>query len=1236
MDNVRIFVERKKDYRTGCKSLQREINSNLDLQLKELRIINTYDISHIDDEVLEKSLYTVFAEKVTDDVFFELNLEGKKYVAAEFVEPYYDQRSFAANYCIRLIDEKFAGEIKSSMIIILDDDISDKDFELVKNYLLKISDYREKDLTKYFEKHTKSVQAVKEVKGLIDLKEDDLVPYLKENKLAMNRDDLLCVVNYFKEQKRNPNDVELKIIDSYWSDHCRHTTFRTKITDVQIDRSFLSAELEEAYDNYVNVRKDLKRDKKDMTLMDLATIGSKYLRKIGRLKDIEKSDEHNAPSIYVNVDVDGKNEKWLLQFKNETHNHPTEMQPFWGGYGCIGGALRDTLASRAYPYQVLRVSGAGNIYSKYSSTLDGKISQKILSTKAVEGYSAYSNQAGIPTTLAHEFYHDDFVAKRMEVSAILGAIKAEDIKRERPESGDLIFILGGKTGADGIGGATAASVELNNSIVQASKDVQKGNAIVARNLMRLFRRKEFTKLIKRAIDLGAGGLSVALGELSDGCVVDLDKLPVKGDKLGAMELALSESQERLIFVVEKKDVEEITAYIDEEDLSSSEIGYITNDNHLIMKYEGKVVVDLLHSFIESAGAKHNAEAVIAKVEEKNPFIRADEPLVDRVFNTLSSDNVVCQKSLAEMFDSTIGTSTVLMPFGGKYQETEAQVSVQRLPILNGKTKTVSIATYGYNPEISKWSPYHGAMCAIIESVAKIVASGAKYNNIRLSFQEYYEKMTSSLSWGKPFAALLGALKAQLELGLPSITGKDSMSGSFNNLAVPPTLISFAFTTAKDDEIITPEFKSRGHKLYLVRHQELKNFTPNFDELKDNFEFVNHNIRTGKIVSAYAIGYGGLVEALTKMSLGNSVGFYCRVDEKELNRFNYGSILIEVDGKLEVPDELNPNFVRIGRTSHFQFGMINDVKFTLPSIKEANTKKFSKVFKNKDEIKQNDVMSFRPYKKKISLLKNKDEVIAYIPIFPGTNCDYDTMRAFEDAGANVVSKVFRSQSNKEFLNSAKEMAKQIDRSDILVLTGGFSAADEPDGSGKFVANILNYKDVKEAINRLIERKGLILGICNGFQALIKSGLLPFETLGDVKEDYPTLVENDLDKHVSQIVYTKVMTNASPWLHSYKTGEVIATPVSHNDGKFVCSKKMMLDLIKNGQVAFAYTDLSGNMAVDGKFNPSGSSYAVEGLISKDGLILGKMGHNERNVEGLYKNIPGNKCSNIFVNAVNYFKK
>ena len=1236
MDNVRIFVERKKDFRVGCKSLLREISNNLDIKLKNIRIVNAYDISHIDDKVLEKALYTVFAEKVTDDVFFELDLKDKKYVAAEFVEPYYDQRSSAAYSCIRLLDKSFDGMIKSSMIIIFDDDISNDDYDIVKKYLLQIADYREKDLTKFFEKKPKKIQPVSEVKGLIDLKEDELVPFLKAKGLTMNRDDLLYVVNYFKEQKRNPNDLELKIIDSYWSDHCRHTTFKTKITDVQIDRSFLSAELEEAYDNYVNVRKDLKRDKKDMTLMDLATIGSKYLRKIGRLKDIEKSEENNAPSIYVNVDVDGKNEKWLLQFKNETHNHPTEVQPFWGGYGCIGGALRDTLASRAYPYQVLRVSGAGNIYSKFNSTLDGKIPQKILSTKAVEGYSAYSNQAGIPTTQAHEFYHDDFVAKRMEVSAVLGAIKAEDIKRERPESGDLIFILGGKTGADGIGGATAASVELDDKIIKTSKDVQKGNALVARNLMRLFRRKEFTKLIKRATDLGAGGLSVALGELSDGCVVDLNKMPVKGDTLSATELALSESQERLLFVVEKKDVDEITSYIDEEDLSTSKIGFITNDNHLIMKYDGEVVVDLLHSFIESAGAKHNADVVIAKVEQKNPFIRHDEPLVDRVFNTLSADNVVSQKGLVEMFDSTIGASTLLMPYGGKYQETETQASVQRLPILNGKTKTVSVATFGYNPEISKWSPYHGAMCAIVESVAKIVATGARYNNIRLSFQEYFEKMTSSLSWGKPFAALLGALKAQLELGLPSITGKDSMSGSFNNLAVPPTLISFAFTTAKDDEIITPEFKSRGHKLYLVRHQELKNFTPNFDELKDNFEFINHNIRAGKIVSAYALGYGGLIEALTKMSLGNSVGFYCRIDEKELNRFNYGSILIEVDGKLEVPDELSPNFVRIGRTSHFQFGMINDVKFTLPSIKEANTKKFSKVFKNKNEIKQNDVISFRPYKKKISLLKNKEEVIAYIPVFPGTNCDYDTKNAFENAGARVITKPFRTQTNDDFINSIKEMAKEIDNCDIFVLSGGFSAADEPDGSGKFVANILNYKDVKEAINRLIKRKGLILGICNGFQALIKSGLLPFETLGEIGDNYPTLVENDLDKHVSQIVYTKVMTNASPWLYSYKTGEVIATPVSHNDGRFVCDKKMMMDLIKNGQIAFAYTDLSGNMAMDGEFNPSGSNYAVEGLISKDGLILGKMAHSERNVEGLYKNIPGNKCSNIFVNAVNYFKK
>ncbi len=1238
MGNFRIYVEKKEKYQVEAKSLQAELNLNLGLNQKNVRTINVYDLFNFDEELLEKARYRVFGEIVTDTVFDELDLEGKKYIAIEYLPGQFDQRASSAIDCVKLINPEADINIRSGRIIILDDDTTDEDLEKVKKFEINAVEAREKNLAELTDMEKAPIKPVEILEGFIKMEDSELDAYCKKMGLAMNADDLKCVVEYFKEEKRDPWETELRILDTYWSDHCRHTTFGTVLDEIKIDESFMKAELEEALDNYYNIRSDLQREDKKICLMDLATIGARYLRKIGKLDDLEESEENNACSIFVTIDVDGKPEKWLLQFKNETHNHPTEIEPFGGASTCLGGAIRDPLSGRAYVYQAMRVTGAGNIYADVKDTLAGKLPQRIISTKAAAGYSSYGNQIGLATTHVREIYHDDYVAKRLEVGAVVGAVRADVIRRESPAAGDVILLLGGRTGRDGIGGATGSSKEhTTKSLEVCSSEVQKGNAPEERKISHLFRRPEVTKLIKKSNDFGAGGVSVAIGELADGLEISLDAVPTKYSGLNATEIAISESQERMAVVVEPKDVEEFVKYCKEENIEVTEVAKVTADPRLVMNYRGRQIVNLSRKFIDSAGALHHANATIGEVEKKNPFLKDENlSLEDRVFKTLADNNVVSQKGLIEMFDSTIGASTVLMPFGGKYQKTETQVSVEKLPVKDGYTDAASIMAFGYNPYIAKWSPYHGAEYAIVEAIAKVVAAGARYNNMRFSYQEFFERMTNEHSWGKPLAALLGALKMQTEFGLPSIGGKDSMSGTFNDsLSVPPMLMAFGITTVNAKTVISPDFKSRGHKLFLIKHTENEDFTPNVEQLKENFEFVSHNIEKGRIVSAYALGHGGLIEALAKCSFGNETGFYVKYDEKELDRFNYGSILVEVAGSLDYPKDCEPNVVHIGRTSHFQIGVINGEKFTLAALEEANTKKFTKVYKDKG-YNNCELLQFKPTKAKVSLLKNKDDVVAYLPVFPGTNCDYDTSRAFKKAGAKTVVTVFRNQNSNDINDSIKEMVENIDNADIFVLSGGFSAGDEPDGSAKFIANVLNQEDIKAAINRLIERKGLILGICNGFQALVKSGLLPHGKIGEVTENSPTLFRNDINRHVSQIVSTKIMTNKSPWLSSYKTGEIHSIAVSHGEGKFMVSKEDAENLAKNGQIAFLYVDVNGKPTTEAPYNPNGSEYAIEGIISDDGLILGKMGHSERYENNLFKNIRGNKKQNIFENAVKYFKK
>ncbi len=1229
MQKYRVFVEKKKQFQVEAKSLKDELNLNLGLSLKSIRLINIYDVFHCSKELLEKAKYKVFGEIVTDKVSLKLNFKNKVYLAIEYLPGQFDQRASSAIDCLKLIEPETEVYIRSGKLILFEEAPTKEEYERIEKYCINTVEARKKDmdLLEYLEEapihHIPVLQGFREIK--------DLEAYCRTMGLAMNADDLACVIDYFKNEKRDPTETELRILDTYWSDHCRHTTFQTVLTEISIDESFIKRELEESLDLYYKMKKDLSRENREVCLMELACIGARYLKKKGKLSDLEESEENNACSIYVNITVDEKKEKWLLQFKNETHNHPTEIEPFGGASTCLGGAIRDPLSGRAYVYQAMRVTGAGNIYCEIKDTMPGKLPQKVISTKAAHGYSSYGNQMGLATTHVREIYHPNYVAKRLEVGAVVGAVRADAVRRETPAAGDVILLLGGKTGRDGIGGATGSSKEHTiKSIEVCSSEVQKGNAPEERKIAHLFRRPEVTRLIKKSNDFGAGGVSVAIGELAAGLEIHLDAVPTKYRGLNATELAISESQERMAVVVEPKDVEELLQYCQEENIEASRVAIVTEEPRLVMHSHGQTIVDLSRAFIDSAGAKHFAKARILRVEEKNPFLKEEKSLKERVLETLMDDNVVSQKGLIELFDASIGASTVLMPFGGKLQRTETQVSVQKLPVGFGYTDDASIMAFGYNPYISSWSPYHGAMYSMVEALSKLVAAGASYSKVRFSFQEYFERMHEETSWGKPLASLLGALKMQNDFGLPSIGGKDSMSGSFGKIHVPPMLMAFGITMVDANKVISPEFKTSSHSIYLIKHTELENYTPNVQELKDNFEFITEQIENKKIVSAYALGFGGLIEALSKMSFGNEIGFDISYEEKFLDAYNYGSIVVETTEEIDYK-----NAIYLGKTIASKIAVFQGVEFSLEELYKVNTEKYEKVYPTK--VLQTGVFpQLKPYPKAIEPLKNKEEVTAFFPVFPGTNCDYDTSKAFYRAGARISTFVFKNLSSEDVLDSIKIMAQKIDESDILVLSGGFSAGDEPDGSGKFIANVLDQPLVKSAIERLLERKGLILGICNGFQALVKSGLLPYGRLGAVVSDSPTLFRNDINRHISQMVSTKLVSNASPWLSSFQGGEIFEIAVSHGEGKFVCNEKQFKELAESGQIAFQYVDKNGNATMEGPFNPNGSKFAIEGILSKDGLILGKMGHTERYESNLFKNISGNKTQDIFTNAVNYFKK
>ena len=1245
MNAHRIFVEKNPEFRVEADSLRNEFNENLSLSLRSLRLLNVYDLFGFSDGLLEKCRYTVFGETVTDTVSDECPLEGKKYLAVEYIPGQFDQRASSAVDCVHLIDPSADVQIRSSRLLIFDDDLAEEQLAQISHYYINAVESRPKDLGVLRPYDKVDVKPLASLDGFTEMQPGQYADFCRSWGLAMNADDLGEVVRYFRGEKRNPTETELRILDTYWSDHCRHTTFTTELQEISVDDSFLRGELESELAEFRRIRHELGRDDRRLCLMELATIGARYLKKQGLLDDLEQSEENNACSIYVDVDVDGRTEKWLLQFKNETHNHPTEIEPFGGASTCLGGAIRDPLSGRSYIYQAMRVTGAGDITAPVSATLPGKLPQRVISRKAAAGYSSYGNQIGLATTCVREIYHPGYVAKRLETGAVVGAVKAGNVRRESPAPGDVILLLGGRTGRDGIGGATGSSKEhTESSIETCGSEVQKGNAPEERKLQRLFRRPEVTRLIKKSNDFGAGGVSVAIGELAPGLDIHLDRVPVKYSGLNSTELAISESQERMAVVVEAADREEFERWCHVENVEVTYVADVTDRGRMRMYNGDELVADISREFIDSAGAKHVTKACIAAVEDKDPFRRepAGGKLSEKFASLLSEPNVASQKGLVEMFDSTVGRSTVLMPYGGATQSTETQVSVQKLPV-DGYTDTASVMAFGYNPFITEWSPYHGAAYSVVEACAKVVAAGGEWSRMRFSYQEYFERMTRDPhSWGKPLSALLGALKMQLALGLPSIGGKDSMSGTFEHINVPPTLIAFGVTTLKASGVISPELKWEGNSLYLIKHTPLADRMPDVEALKANWDFIHSKIGSGDIVSAWSVGFGGVAEALAKMAFGNQFGIDVDLDERSLFDWSYGSVVVESQTALDFPSAVYLGKVTGGEDGRLR---VNGESLSIEKLMEANGQRYSRVFPAVSTPSAEAVKSLHRMSgvKAVSTprprrpLHGKENPLVFIPVFPGTNCDYDTAKAFRKAGAEVSFGVFRNLTGADVLASIDEMAAGIAGCDILALAGGFSAGDEPDGSGKFIANVLENAKVAAEIHALLDRGGLILGICNGFQALVKSGLLPYGRLGMVTRESPTLFRNDINRHISQMVTTRVVSNASPWLSSMKPGEMHTIAVSHGEGKFMVSEKLARELFEAGQVAFQYVEpVSGEPTMSSPWNPNGSSFAIEGIISPDGQILGKMGHTERFEHNLFKNIPEELEQPLFENAVRYFRK
>ena len=1250
----RLLVEKREGFDLEAKALMKDLKDSLHIDcIDDLRLLNRYDIEGLSDEICDSASKTIFSEPNLDVVYkedVEYDKDAKVF-AVEYLPGQYDQRADWAAQCVQIINEGQRPNINSAKLYILTGDIDDELFAKIKSYVINPVDSREASLEKpeTLELETEIPTEVATIEGFIDFSMEELEKFLKEQGLAMTIDDLKYVQEYFQNQeKRNPTITEIKVLDTYWSDHCRHTTFMTQIKDVEIEDGKFNEIIKETYSKYVEARNTIYIDRqKDMCLMDIATIAVKELKAAGKLEDLDESEEINACSVNIDVNVDGKIEKYLLMFKNETHNHPTEIEPFGGAATCLGGAIRDPLSGRSYVYQAMRVTGSADPRTSLEDTLHGKLMQKKITTEAANGYSSYGNQIGLTTGQVTEVYDEDFVAKRMEIGAVIAAVPKENVIRKRPEKGDIIILLGGKTGRDGCGGATGSSKEHSEeSIETCGAEVQKGDAPNERKIQRFFRNKEVAQMIKRCNDFGAGGVSVAIGEIAESLDINLDLVPKKYDGLDGTELAISESQERMACAIDAENEERFIELAGLENLQATHVATVTDTGYLRMFWNGKAIVDLNRAFLDTNGKKQQTDIYVPKVDEENTFFNTGkikvegETISDKFDSVLKDLNVCSQKGLVEKFDNTIGSNTVLLPFGGKYQRTPIQGMVAKIPVLDGKTTTSSIMTFGYNPKIGKWSPFHGALYAVVESICKLVAVGGDYKTTRLTFQEYFEKLgKDKTKWGKPFSALLGAYYAQKEFEIPAIGGKDSMSGTFEHINVPPTLVSFAVDTVDAEYVVSQEFKKAGSVLVVIKTPTLESGIPDFDILKKNLDKIRELTQAKKVLASYALGYGGLGEAIAKMAFGNKIGFEVAkdVDADKLFDPAYGNIALEIDkADLALLEDLD--YKVAGTTIEGQYIDVDGYKVCLGKIYKAYESTLEPIFPTKaveptGEVKNINFIVNEHQKSSLSIAQPK----VFIPTFPGTNCEYDSARAFEDAGAKASIKVFRNLNYANIEDSIETMVKEIESSQIVMIPGGFSAGDEPDGSAKFIATVFRNPRIAEAVNDLLtNRDGLMLGICNGFQALIKLGLVPYGEIKPVTaEDAPTITYNNIGRHQAKVVTTRIASNKSPWLAGTQVGDLHSISISHGEGKFVANKETFDQLVANGQIATQYVDLDGNATYDIDYNPNGSFYAVEGITSADGRILGKMGHSERIGKYTLKNIHGEKDQKIFESGVNYFK-
>ena len=1260
MGNVRrVYVEKKPDFAVKAKELKHEIKHYLGIAADEVRVLIRYDVENVSDETYQKALQTVFSEPPVDDIYEEnFDAGAGKVFSVEFLPGQFDQRADSAEQCVKLLNEEEEPVIRSATTYVIVGDITDDELTAIKKYCINPVDSRETGMDKpqTLVQEFDDPADVAIFDGFIDMPEDKLNELYSSLNLAMTFKDFLHIQNYFKnEEKRNPSMTEIRVLDTYWSDHCRHTTFSTELKNVKFDDGFYQAPIKKTYEEYLDAHKEMYkgRDDKFVCLMDLALLAMKKLKAEGKLADQEESDEINACSIVVPVEVDGNTEEWLVNFKNETHNHPTEIEPFGGAATCLGGAIRDPLSGRTYVYQAMRVTGAADPTVPVKDTIEGKLPQKKIVREAARGYSSYGNQIGLSTGYVKEVYHPDYVAKRMEIGAVMGAAPRRAVQRLTSDPGDKIILLGGRTGRDGIGGATGSSKAHNTeSTSVCGAEVQKGNAPTERKLQRLFRREEVSHIIKKCNDFGAGGVSVAIGELADGLRVELDKVPKKYAGLDGTEIAISESQERMAVVVAPQDVDQFLAYAKEENLEATEVAVVTEDPRLVLVWRGKEIVNISRAFLDTNGAHQEADVEVEMpVEADNFFKKMELPkvaeAVERGDNKaawlamLSDLNVCSQKGLVEMFDGSIGAGSVYMPYGGRYQLTETQSMVAKLPVLTGKCDTVTMMSYGFDPYLSSWSPYHGSVYAVLESLSRIVTAGGDFKKVRFTFQEYFRRMSEDPKrWSQPFAALLGAYDAQIGFGLPSIGGKDSMSGTFNEIDVPPTLVSFAVDVAKEQDVITPELKKAGDKLVLFNIEKNEYDLPVYEQVMALYDKIHELIGKKAIISAYALDGKGLAAAVSKMAFGNKLGVTIEesVSAEVLYGAGFGNIVAEVPEEfLPIIKETIPEAVVVGEVNADQTFHYKDMSIGMDEAINAWTGTLEKVFKTRATEDKTEIQTDVFDTKEIYICKNKvAKPTVFIPVFPGTNCEYDSAKAFERAGANTIVKVFKNLSAADIRDSVDEFVKAIDQSQIIMFPGGFSAGDEPEGSAKFFATAFRNAKMTEAVNKLLnERDGLALGICNGFQALIKLGLVPYGEIRMQTEDSPTLTYNTINRHISKMVYTKVVTNKSPWLQQAELGKTYCNPASHGEGRFVAPKEWLDQLFANGQVATQYVNEAGVPTMDEEWNVNGSYMAIEGITSPDGRVLGKMAHSERRGEAVAMNIYGEQDMKLFESGVAYFK-